>query len=68
MNASSITDDHSFFLAERNRENGRRFYHDNKNTTIKCEVCGNCFKLPYLYRHRRTKRHIKNLEKITTNV
>lgn len=53
--------DHSFFLAERNRENGRQFYHRNKNTTIKCEVCGCCFKLPYLYRHQKTKKHIKKM-------
>jgi len=68
MITSSVITDHSFFLAERNRENGRNFYHNNKNTKIKCDVCGNCFKLPYIYRHQKTKRHLNNLKKITTNV
>jgi hypothetical protein len=45
--------------AERNRQNGRDFYERNKNTVIKCEVCQTCFKLPYMYRHRKTKKHIK---------
>ena len=60
---NNITD-HSVFVTERNRENGRAFYRENKATIIKCDVCGSCFKLPYLYRHRQTKKHLKKLEKL----
>ena len=56
---------HSMFIAERNRENGRAFYRENKATIIQCDVCGSCFKLPYLYRHRQTKKHLKKLEQIS---
>ena len=60
---NNITD-HTVFVTERNRENGRNWYRDHKHLKIQCDVCGSCFKLPYLYRHRKTKRHLKKLEKL----
>jgi len=60
---NNITD-HSVFVTERNRENGRNWYRENKATIIQCDICESCFKLPYLYRHRQTKKHLKKLEKL----
>lgn len=57
-----ITDE-SFFRSERNKQNGRDFYKKNKETNVRCDVCQTCFKLPYLYRHRKTKKHIKLTER-----
>ena len=57
-----ITDE-MLFKEERNRQNGRDFYRKNKNTIVKCEVCATCFKLPYIYRHKKTKKHIKLAER-----